>query len=193
MRSLMRSLYHSFTRSNAERLSSLVKIVVGSDFPPIYSFSSLRLEENARMAGVEAAGFVFGILPLIISAAEHYEDVFRPFERYRKFATELDLYQQQLGTQKTIFRNECCLLLATLINRQTAKDVLREGKHPLWEDPDLNERFSIQLGDSGAACKNLIYLMQEKLKEVEERTESFGSVIQQSIPVRLQIQLHMFY
>ena len=145
------------------------------------------------MAGVEAAGFVLGILPLMISAAEHYEDVFRPFKRYRKFATELDLYQQQLGIQKTIFRNECRLLLATLTNRQTAKDMLREGKHPSWEDPDLNERFSIQLGDSGAACKKIINLMQGKLKEVEEKTESFGSVIQQSIPVRLQIQLHLFH
>jgi hypothetical protein len=191
--SLMRSLYHSFTRSNSERLSSLVKIVVGADFPPIYSLSSLQLEENAGMAGVEAAGFVLGILPLIISTAEHYEDVFRPFERYRKFAIELDLYQQQLRTQKTIFRNECRLLLATLTNRQTVKDMLKEGKHPSWEDPDLNERFSIQLGDSGAACKNIINLIQGKLKEVEEKTENFGSVIQQSIPVRPQIQLHILH
>jgi hypothetical protein len=84
------------------------------------------------MTGVEAAGFVLGVLPLMISAAEHYEDVFRPFNRYRKFAPELELYQQQLGTQKTIFRNECHLLLATLTNRQTAKEMLREGKHPSW-------------------------------------------------------------
>jgi hypothetical protein len=67
--------------------------------------------------------------------------------------------------------------------------MLREGKHPSWEDPDLNERFSKQLGDSGAACKNIISLMQMKLMEIEEKTESFGSVIQQSIPVRLSAPL----
>ncbi|PVH67686.1 hypothetical protein DL98DRAFT_275048 [Cadophora sp. DSE1049] len=145
------------------------------------------------MAGVEAAGIVLGILPLMISAAEHYEDVFRPFKRYRKFSTELDLYQQQLGTQKTIFRNQCRLLVATLTNRQTAKEMLREGNHPSWEDPDLNERFSIQLGDSAVACKNVINLIQGKLKEVEEKTENFGLVMQQSIPVRLQILLYKFY
>ncbi|PMD42142.1 hypothetical protein L207DRAFT_564528 [Hyaloscypha variabilis F] len=135
------------------------------------------------MTGVEAAGFVLGILPLMISAAEHYEDVFGPFNRYRKFAPELELYQQQLGTQKTIFRNECHLLLATLTNRQTAKDMLREGKHPSWDDPDLNERFSRQLGDSGVACKNIINLMRGKLGEIEEKTESFGLVLQQSFPL----------
>jgi hypothetical protein len=138
------------------------------------------------MTGVEAAGFVLGVLPLMISAAEHYEDVFRPFNRYRKFAPELELYQQQLGTQKTIFRNECHLLLATLTNRQTAKEMLREGKHPSWEDLDLDERFSKQLGDSGVACKNIIDLMRGKLGEIEEKTESFGLVLQHSFPVRLR-------
>jgi hypothetical protein len=155
----------------------------------IYSFPALHLEETVEMTGIEAAGFVLGVLPLMISAAEHYEDVFRPFKRYRKFAPELELYQQQLGTQKTIFRNECHLLLATLTNRQTAKDMLREDRHPSWKDPDLNVRFSRQLGDSEAACKSTITLMQVRLKEIEEKTESFGSVIQQSTPVRLSTPL----
>jgi hypothetical protein len=116
---LMRSLDHKKSRDTPSSL------VVKN-----HHLSSLYLEETIRMTGVEAAGFVLGVLPLMISAAEHYEDVFRPFKRYRKFAPELELYQQQLGTQKTIFRNECHLLLATLTNRQTAKEMLREGKHP---------------------------------------------------------------
>jgi hypothetical protein len=135
------------------------------------------------MTGVEAAGLVLAVLSLMISTAEHYEDVFRPFNRYRKFAPDLELYQQQLGTQKTIFRNECQLLLATLTNCHTAKDMLREGKHPSWEDPNLNEKFIRQLGDSGFACKNIINLMLGKLEEIEKKTESFGLVIQHSIPV----------
>ncbi len=114
------------------------------------------------MTGVEAARFVLGVLPLMISAAEHYGDVFRPFNRYRKFAPELELYQQQLGTQKTIFRNECHLLLATLTNRQTAKEMLREGKHLLWEDLDLDERFAKHFGDFGVACKNIINILRGK-------------------------------
>jgi hypothetical protein len=63
--------------------------------------------------------------------------------------------------------------------------MLKEVKHPSWQDPDLNEKLSIQLGESRAACTNIINLIQGKLKEVEEKTESFGIVIQQSIPVRL--------
>jgi hypothetical protein len=137
------------------------------------------------MAGVEVAGFVLGVLPLLISAAEHYEDVFKPFKRYRKFAPELELYQQQLGTQKTIFRNECHLLLTAVTDRQTAREMLKESKHPSWLDQHLDERFARQLGESGSACKTIIDLIQAKLKVVEEETESFGLLIQQSIPVSL--------
>jgi hypothetical protein len=154
-----------------------------------FQFVSFLLEagkEAVGMTGDEAARFEIGVLPLMLSAIEHYEDVFKPFKRYRKFDPEIELYQQQLGTQKTIFRNQCHLLLATLANRQTAKDMLKEGKHPSWEDPDLNERFSRLLGDYEAAYKNTITLIQVRLKEIEEKTQSFRSVTQQSIPVRLQ-------
>ena len=194
-RNPMHSTYHSLIRRIFEILldpSSLIKL--SSEWIPTdFLVSSLHLSGNTKMTGVEAVGFVLGVLPLMISAAEHYEDVFRPFKRYRRFAAELDQYQQQLGTQKTIFRNECRLLLATLTNRLTAKEMLRECKHASWEDPDLDKKFSIQLADSGAACKNIINLIHGKLKEVEERTESFGSVIQQSIPVTPQIRLQVFH
>jgi hypothetical protein len=137
------------------------------------------------MTGAEAAGFVLGVLPLLISAAEHYDGVFRPLKRFRKFIPEIELYQQQLNTQKTIFRNECQLLLTTLIGRQKAREMLIESEHSSWGDSDLDEKFARQLGDSGTACKTIINLIHAKLRVVEEESESFGLIIQQSMPVSL--------
>ena len=37
------------------------------------------------MLGAEGLGVILGILPLLISAAEHYEDVFRPLKRFKRF------------------------------------------------------------------------------------------------------------
>jgi len=143
---------------------------------------------------MEIAGVTLAILPLLISAAEHYENVFRPFKRYHKFAPELEQYQQKLRTQKTIFRNECQLLLVTLTGgKQTARDMLKEKQHPLWEDSELNEKFNQQLGDSALACKTTVDLIQTKLKSIEEESENFGLVIQQSVPVSyvsLSLLLH---
>jgi hypothetical protein len=134
------------------------------------------------MSGVEALGIVLGVLPLLISAAEHWDNVLRPFKRYRKFAPELDEFQQQLKTQKTIFRNECCLLLSVLASHDTAKYMLQQPRHPLWMDKEFDNNFALQLGDSGEACESTIIAIKLKLKELEAKAENFGTILQQ-IPV----------
>lgn len=144
------------------------------------------------MSGIEAAGLVLGVLPLLISAAEYYDTVTRPFKRYRKFVPELELYQQQLGAQKTIFRNECRLLLTALTGSHLAKEMLKETKHAAWSDVKLDEDLAHQLGDSGQACHNIIEAIKTKLKSLEEEADSFGHVIQQSIPVWLNDHLLPF-
>lgn len=131
----------------------------------------------------EVAGIILAILPLLISAAEHYDNVFRPFRRWRKYTSELELFQRQLGTQRTIFRNECRLLLTILTNSQIAREMMKEAAHPLWKDQDLEGKLIKQLGDSGIACSDIINMLQQKLDEVEKKTTSFGLLIQQSIPV----------
>ncbi len=135
------------------------------------------------MSGLEVVGVVLGVLPLLISAAEHYEDVFKPFKRFKKCAPELELYQQQLKTQRTIFMNQCQLLLTALTGRESAKDMLREKDHPSWNDNILKEKLAEQLGNSTEACEATVKLIAQKLKSIEEDAESFGVILQESIPV----------
>lgn len=135
------------------------------------------------MSGSEVVGVVLGVLPLLISAAEHYEDVFKPFRRFKKCAPELEMYQQQLKTQKMIFLNQCQLLLTALTNRESAKEMLREKDHPSWRDDALKRRIADQLGNSREACEATVQLIAGKLKSIEEDVESFGIILQESIPV----------
>ncbi|KAH9210358.1 hypothetical protein DL95DRAFT_413010 [Leptodontidium sp. 2 PMI_412] len=125
------------------------------------------------MSGFEAAGLVLGILLLLISAAEHYDDVLRPFKRYKKFAHELEIYRLELGAQKAIFCNECHILLGSLTNHQTAGEMLREPRSPSWQNEQLDERLGQQLGDSGMACKTIILLIQSKLDVIEAEAAKF--------------------
>ncbi|CZR60754.1 uncharacterized protein PAC_10650 [Phialocephala subalpina] len=135
------------------------------------------------MSGAEAVGLVLGILPLLISTAEHYRDVLKPFKRYQNFAPELEIYQLQLNNQKTIFHSECRWLLTALTDSQMATDMLRESTHPSWGDKELDEKCAQQLGDSGTCCKETIALIQAKLKVMEKEAESFALGIQHSIPL----------
>jgi hypothetical protein len=52
------------------------------------------------MSGFEVLGVVLGLLPLLISAGEHYEDVYQPFLRYRHFSKEVERYGLQLIHQR---------------------------------------------------------------------------------------------
>lgn len=130
------------------------------------------------MSGAEAvAGLVLGVLPLLVSAAEHYEDAFRPFARYRKFSQEVQIFQKQFKTQKTIFRNECRLLLTTLTDRDVANQMLDERCHPYWTDPDMDERFARQLGQSGEACVATIALIEKRLADLDRECDGFSNII----------------
>lgn len=133
------------------------------------------------MSGAEAvAGLVLGVLPLLVAAAEHYEDVFRPFARYRKFAQEVQIFQKQFKTQKTIFRNECRLLLTTLTDHDVANQMLEERCHPFWTDRNMDETFARQLGHSGDACAATIALIQDRLKDIDREGEGFCNIISTS-------------
>jgi hypothetical protein len=137
------------------------------------------------MSGFEVVGVVLGVLPLLISAAENYEEVFKPFKRFKRCAPELELYQQQLKTQKMIFLNQCQLLLTALTGRESAKEMLREKDHPSWNNAILKKKLVEQLGHSKEACEATVQMIAIKLKSIEEDAESFGSILQESIPVCL--------
>lgn len=67
---------------------------------------------------------VLAVLPLIISAAENYKNVYLPFERFRNFAPEVRHFLCKLKIQRTLFREECRLLLAQVAGNEEVKMTL---------------------------------------------------------------------
>lgn len=108
------------------------------------------------------------ILPLLISAAEYYEDAIRPISRYRTYGSEIKIYQQRLQTQQAIFRAECQLLLESLIGEGVAADVLDRLDDPLWTDREAEDRLISQLRPSGEACEVMVKLIVGKLKTISK-------------------------
>ncbi|KAF8863342.1 hypothetical protein BDZ45DRAFT_798312 [Acephala macrosclerotiorum] len=121
---------------------------------------------------MEGVGIVLAVLPLIVSALEHYEDVFVPFQRYKDYVPELGRFQRRLLAQKTIFRSQCQLLLVSLTDEDTARSMLEEGHHQEWLSNDLEARLSEQLGDSTTACVATIKEIQTQLSSIEEEAEN---------------------
>lgn len=57
-------------------------------------------------------GIVLAVLTRVISAAENYKNVYLPFKTLRRFAAEVRQFLCKLKIQRTLFREECRLLLA---------------------------------------------------------------------------------
>jgi len=134
------------------------------------------------MSGVEAVGFVLGVLPLIISAVEHYEDTLRPFVRYRKFSSVLQRFHDELEVERTIFRTECLFLLAGAVNSETATQMLNDRDHRLWKDNALREKFGRQLGTLSFACDSVISQIQLKLDEITAKSDELNTIV--SLPMQ---------
>lgn len=133
------------------------------------------------MSGAEAvAGLVLGVLPLLVAAAEHYEDIFQPFTRYRNYAQELRGFQRELEAQKTIFRNECQHLLTSITDWEGANQMLQVPGHPSRADPVMDRKFAYRLGNSGNACEALITSIEEGLRDVDRKSADFTSAIPNS-------------
>ena len=111
---------------------------------PVLSLVDLSL--LGSMTGIEAAERLLGVLPLLIPALEHFDNVGRPFSRYRNFTPEVRRFQQRFIAQKVTFQNECRLLLSKVTEYDVAIKMLEDGNHPSWEDQKLIEGFAEYLG-----------------------------------------------
>ena len=129
------------------------------------------------MAGVEIGLGVLGILPLIISTAEHYNDCFRPFKRYRKFDTEVDHFQKRFKVQRTIFRNQCRILLNNVASPNTTPSMLGDPGHPLWTDREVDQQLAEYLNESKDACVAVVKLIDEILRGVERESQSLEMIV----------------
>ena len=138
------------------------------------------------MSGIEIAGLALGVLPLLISAAQHYDDCLRPLTRYKNFAKEADRFQDWLAIQKVIFRNQCRILLEEVIEHDIASSML-DGppgtNHPLWSDTELEGQFAQLLGDSKDACITTVRIIEERLGEIDSESQDLATTIDQDSQV----------
>jgi len=128
----------------------------------------------------EAISFTLAVLPLLISAAEYYEDILQPFVRYRDFSSRVDRFQQNLQIQRTIFRNECRILLESVVEHEVALRMLEDKDHPQWLDQSVDNRLLKQLDSSKDACITIITQIEDQLRNVEKDSQDFAAAVLQS-------------
>ena len=101
------------------------------------------------MSGVEAAGFVLAVLPLLISALEDYRKGFEPLEDWWRFRTVYKECHQNISIQKLFFEENLEQLLTPLVEGEDQLAALLEKPGgDGWKDPDLEEMLKKKLPKS---------------------------------------------
>lgn len=127
------------------------------------------------MSGIEVAGVALAVLPLLISAAQHYDNALRPFARYKRFTKEAKIYSKELGIQRTIFRNECRNLLedTAAVDHDSVDVVLSSSSGDEWPTKRLDSQLDTQLGESRQAVFDAIQLIEETLQDIDKENLRF--------------------
>ena len=127
------------------------------------------------MSGFEGAGIALAVLPLLISAAKHYDSALTPFARYKRFAKEAKTYSKELGIQRTIFRNECRNLLedTAAVNHDSVDALLTSLSSDEWSSKEFDAQLDTQLGESKRAVLDAIQLIEEELQGIDKENLRF--------------------
>jgi hypothetical protein len=129
----------------------------------------------SKMSGIEIAGLVFGISPLLIETIKSYRTLSDRFHTFRHYSREVKKINLQLRVCQRIFLNECSLLLQGVVDEEKAQAMLEDSGHSLWTSGIFNDQFQNLLSESYVTCKDVIKGIREILKEIGENMESFDA------------------
>ena len=128
------------------------------------------------MSGFEIIGVVFGVLPLIISAIEHYSDIVDPIRTHRKYSSVLQTLVTEINAQRDIFQNECILILSRFVDQHALEDMLKDSKHDLRtqlkHDRDVQEKLSGLIGSHTSQLQGILRLINDSLNDIYEETKN---------------------
>ncbi|KAI1309237.1 hypothetical protein F5Y03DRAFT_348922 [Xylaria venustula] len=123
------------------------------------------------MSGVEAVGLALGIIPLIISALEHYNDGKSALSTWRRHVRVIQSLLRNLKTEHGKLYNTCETLLGGIVSPAKLEPMLSEPFGSLWQDEDTKERVERRLDHMYSVFQETI---RDMLAIMEELKSNLG-------------------
>ncbi|KAJ9606166.1 hypothetical protein H2200_009127 [Cladophialophora chaetospira] len=128
----------------------------------------------------EAVGIALAIVPLVISAFEHYEHVARYCRTFAKYSRRIKDSLRTLNVQEVIFRKANERILFHCVEEEHARQMLADVNHLSWQDVHIATLYIQRLGDSRSAIEDCIGLIAEELAVIRQKLDSLGAGHEQS-------------
>jgi len=95
---------------------------------------------------IEAAGIILAVLPLFISAFEHYESGLEPFKAFWNMNGQLPIHIRKLRNQHVHSEQTLRLLLVPVTEADEISEMIDHPNGELWKLPDMQARLERRLG-----------------------------------------------
>lgn len=125
------------------------------------------------------------VLPLIISAAEHYTFFSSSLARYCRFSHEVSRLLKELHVQKELFRLEARQLLSACTADTMAKEMLDNPQHPNWEDSTYEQILLTHLGETKDPIVDAMSLIKSTLTSLQVEADKYASVLENNHEVTI--------
>jgi uncharacterized membrane protein YccC len=103
------------------------------------------------MPGLEIAGVVLAVLPLIINQVDNYAKGLETLRLFRKqrYRREFNSYVIRLSTQQTLLRNTIQRLLEDVVQHENdLARLIMDPEGPMWESEALEKELRSKLDDN---------------------------------------------
>jgi hypothetical protein len=128
------------------------------------------------MSGIEVAGLVFGILPILVEVVKSFSTVADGLHTFRHYSKEVKSISLQVNVQNGIFLNHCRLMLRLVEDEKAAEDMLEDRSDRRWTSKDLNDKLNNVLRDSFELCYSIIEETKDIIDEIKEEMENFDEL-----------------
>ncbi|KAF2220081.1 hypothetical protein BDZ85DRAFT_303225 [Elsinoe ampelina] len=126
------------------------------------------------MSGLEVVGVVFGAIPLIISALEHYEAINDKRRTFRHFGQHLANAIVSLHAQYASFEYTIRLLLLPVTSNGQLDEMLHDASCRHWSDQGIEDGLRERLGNAYPQYRSTMVNIQQQMIEIAAKLDGLS-------------------
>lgn len=121
------------------------------------------------MSGIEIAGLVFGVVPIVVEILKSYRTTKERLSTFRRYGEVIQDVQLRYSVAAASFTNDCQLLLKGVVDdARELPEMLKDPQHSAWQDPQLEVRFRSFLDQDYTLLENITTRIRDLLRDTQE-------------------------
>jgi hypothetical protein len=124
------------------------------------------------MSGVELAGLVLGVLPLLIQGIESYNEGLDPIKSFMRWERELPQFIRKLRNQHVHYAQTIGILFAPITAEIELAEMMTDpGLSRMWRDHEIAARLRDRLQDSYEAYQSTMLDIERIAKKIASKLD----------------------